>query len=521
MISIPTTIRLAMLLVSVFPAAACMAGPPLWGQLEEGAYDVGFTTVEAYDYSRSFLPKYDYFGNPLLGERARPVQACIWYPAIVDSSELSMTFGEYLFPNPADPEFFGHVSRLQNRYNRELIAIMNGDQGAALDGLNMPMAAVRDAEAVGGSFPLVIYHNDMGPYFDNVVLCEYLASHGYAVAAVPSTGVSSYNVAAEAPNLEYLTRDNEFALTLLREIDFIDTDRIAVVGLGAGALTALVQSVRSTEIQAAACYDGWNLIKDRRDLAEQLVFYQPRELALPVFFVNLDDPERYLAETIDSMKYADRYVLTVDTSDPSAVGSNHVLAAYMFDTTGGSESPVSAEYKDLCRTTLAFLNKVMQGDSTADDILAASPRYPAMKLPPTPGQFVQIIQEQGAEAAADLYDEFQESDPGAVTAPEQTLNLLGYQVMRRGDAANAVRLFRINAELHPASSNVWDSYADGCLAIGDTAQAIRCYERVLKTLPEYDDSGSGLKETLRNNAEEGLARLRGESTETPDQGDTQ
>lgn len=44
--------------------------------------------------------------------------------------------------------------------------------------------AIKDAKAVEGSFPVVVYAPSIeAPSFENSVLCEFLASHGYIVIA--------------------------------------------------------------------------------------------------------------------------------------------------------------------------------------------------------------------------------------------------------------------------------------------------------------------------------------------------
>jgi len=70
-----------------------------------GQYGVGFKTIEKYDYSRVFSRKQDYLGNTLEGERARPIQVCIWYPAVTDEEALPMVYGEYNYPYPSDQSF--------------------------------------------------------------------------------------------------------------------------------------------------------------------------------------------------------------------------------------------------------------------------------------------------------------------------------------------------------------------------------------------------------------------------------
>ncbi len=68
-------------------------------------------------------------------------------------------------------------------------------------------------------------------------------------------------------------------------------------------------------------------------------------------------------------------------------------------------------------------------------------------------------------------------------ATEAELNAYGYQLLGQGRTDEAVALFRLNTEQHPDSWNVWDSYAEGLAAQGDTAGATAQYETARRLAP--------------------------------------
>jgi hypothetical protein len=119
--------------------------PATWGDLEPGLYEIGFRTVERYDHSRVFRPKHDYFGRPLDGERSRPVQICIWYPAEKAMELTQMVYGEYVFPYPEDERFFDFISAIQDREIRSLHRLLDNNGSAVLDLLSVRVGAIRDA----------------------------------------------------------------------------------------------------------------------------------------------------------------------------------------------------------------------------------------------------------------------------------------------------------------------------------------------------------------------------------------
>ena len=73
------------------------------------------------------------------------------------------------------------------------------------------------------------------------------------------------------------------------------------------------------------------------------------------------------------------------------------------------------------------------------------------------------------------------------------LNSLGYQVMRMGDVAGAVEIFKLNVEQFPKERNAYDSLGEAYLKFGNKADAIRNYEKSLELNPGYDSGRDALK----------------------------
>jgi predicted alpha/beta superfamily hydrolase len=65
----------------------------------------------------------------------------------------------------------------------------------------------------------------------------------------------------------------------------------------------------------------------------------------------------------------------------------------------------------------------------------------------------------------------------AVPVPEQALNMAGYQALRDGNPDEALRAFRRNVELHPASANAQDSLGEALEKAGDLERARDAYKR--------------------------------------------
>src|SRR5271170_7963434 len=102
---------------------------------------VGLKVVEQYDFSRAYRSLVDELGRPYQGERARPLQTLIWYPA-EKSSRKPMTVGDY-----------GDLLATEVTFGRPQLA---PDWKEWLDGMGATlkdsMWAVRDAPLLAGKF---------------------------------------------------------------------------------------------------------------------------------------------------------------------------------------------------------------------------------------------------------------------------------------------------------------------------------------------------------------------------------
>jgi hypothetical protein len=87
---------------------------------------VGFRVVEQYDFSRGYRGTIDpNTGKPFTGERARPIQTLIWYPAGNDTGR-SMTAGDYLKLGGTTDNFDG-TPAVRSRLESDYVALQTGD----------------------------------------------------------------------------------------------------------------------------------------------------------------------------------------------------------------------------------------------------------------------------------------------------------------------------------------------------------------------------------------------------------
>ncbi len=526
MFGMPKSCRHLMRILGIIGVLILLSEGAAWGQsfFEEfapGPYGIGFKTIEKYDYSRAYRAKKDYFGEIIPGERARPIQTCIWYPAEVAADEFPMVYGEYAFPYPEDEGFIDFLSGIQNRENGLLFQMFNNNGGRVLDLMSVPMMAVRDAPHLDGPFPLIVYHPHWRTSItENAVLCEYLAGCGFVVATTHPFGTTSLATTGSPTDIETMVRDKEFLLAEMRHQPYVDQNKLGALGSGSGGVTALLMQMRNSDIEAVAALCGTFTDPGQFEQIRQNPYYDSSRAQVPFLHMYCTTEDTFDLALFESLKYSSRYSVEIKDLRPQDFSDYGLLAPDPSDSMATAPELQSRAYQTVCRFVRDFFKAHLNGDEQALAFLKESPPdaggpdfltlsfLPGQEVPPTRQQFVDIIQNGQVELAVELYEKYRQQDPGLIFFPEAAANVIGYRFLQRGQTADAIAIFKMNADSYPKSSNVWDSLADGYIANGDSTLALECYHKVLEVLPHDTNAGDDLKETLHNNAEQGIERLK-------------
>ena len=98
------------------------------------------------------------------------------------------------------------------------------------------------------------------------------------------------------------------------------------------------------------------------------------------------------------------------------------------------------------------------------------------------------IEKDGIATALSHNKEIKESNDYYLD--ENEMNTSGYQLLQSDRAKEAAAIFKLNVEAFPNSFNVYDSYGEVLMVLGDTSQAIENYKRSVQLNP---DNENGLK----------------------------
>ena len=501
--------------LGVFTAGVGAEEPTIWSDLPPGPYGAGFMTLEQYDYSRAFRVKYDYFGAPLPGERARPLQIIVWYPAVKADGDVPAVYSEYAFAYPEDESFVNILSNFHNREIGYLTAYVR-DRGKVLELMSTKMTGVRDAAPAvppdTAGFPLIVYHAGEN-HAENAALCEYLAGHGFVVAVTPTMGSYQYQFRPDPADLENLIRDREFILDRLRNLPFVDINRLGVCGYLLGGSAALLMQMRNSDIDAVAALEGGFVLPDFTELSRQNPAWNPARMHVPLMLLHGDTPDPNLS-LLDSLTYAKKYIVRLTGLRSFDFTGYGLMALQVGDTTGPPPDTKRTGYAVAGQYLFNFFNAYLNKNQESFQFLSRSPAAMGFdtalvaltftegaELPPTETQFMSIISEYGVDKGVEIYERFKDKVPPGGLFREAQFNALGYQFLQSGQTEPALIIFKLNAETFPNSANVWDSYGEACAAAGDVPTAMTCYKKVLEVLPGDHNLDENLREVLKANAE--------------------
>jgi hypothetical protein len=167
-----------------------------------------------------------------------------------------------------------------------------------------------------------------------------------------------------------------------------------------------------------------------------------------------------------------------------------------------------------------FLDAYLRNDANAGAWLARTPAengFPAAAVTlertdgvapaPSPQEFVTLVRTAGIRGAMDRFHAARQSDPAAPLFQEQTINQLGYQLLREGRAREGIELFRVNTELYPSSANTFDSLSEAYETVGDSANAVRFARRTLEVAPAEARLPQATRDNLVRISSERIRRL--------------
>lgn len=507
--------RVVFLILALFSApSVSFAGSNFTRHNPPGPDAVGLRVVEQYDFARGYRGETDLqTGKPITGERARPIQTLIWYPAMKGSGQ-ALTVGDYVKLG-ATADDFDHTPAervaMQAKFVAASFATLSPERAKAE--LAAPMMARRDATAASGKFPVVVYAPSFNAEaYENADLCEYLASHGYLVIASPSFGQASRGMTTDLEGVEAQVGDIEFLIGYAHDLPQADISRLAVAGYSWGGLANVMAAAKDSRIRALVALDG--SVRYWPSIIKQSQYLTPARVTAPMLYVAAapKSVEETAADVnrdqsfLTKMKYADLYKVTMHPyvhANFSVMFSQRLLPDSAYGAYDKDELSVANGWVETY--VRRFLDAYLKGDAAGRAFLdtpvakIAAPRHllavdvsKSVGAPPTRAAFVAELDKVGFDKALATYQAFKSRDAD-FEIPESELNRWGYQRLAAGDTRMAVSLLKLATELHPDSWNAFDSLGEAYAANGDKALAIAAYRQSLVLNPKNTNGAAQLK----------------------------
>jgi dienelactone hydrolase len=501
-----------LLALALSPAFAAELGTSTFSlRAEPGSHPVGFKVIEQYDFSRSFKPLIDDLGEPSQGERARPVQTLIWYPA-QSAAGSSMTFRDYVNLGLTETSF----------ESPQPAAIGEWFFRSLEPSLSSPMWAHRDAPTERDRFPVLIYAPSFSSNaWENTDLCEYIASFGYVVIASPGMGVRRQST-HDLSGIDAQARDISFLIGYAQTLPNADTSEVAVAGFSWGGISELFAAAKDDRIKALVAYDGsmryWpGLVKQSADV-------NPAKMTLPLLFFKAQfTPEDQaqlnarIHSVAPSVPREDAYVLNdwvhgdlfsvqmlgmVHPEFSSIAHRNEQFWKDEFDHLQEADydrADGMVGYSWVVRYTEKFLDAYLKRDPEALKYLKSKPgdnvvpphvmatSFRAAEPPPVSfDSFKVAVAHAGFSHASAVYAKFHKEHPD-FQLDKETMDAWGNALIASSHFSEAVEVMKLNVQQH-SSSGTYVSLAEAYRVAGEMGEAVANYKQALKSDPNNKDA---------------------------------
>ena len=484
---VPMT-AIAIILYSTASLAAAAASPALIPQA--GPHAVGLRVVQQYDHSRALEAQVDVFGKTGNVAPARPIQTLVWYPA-KRTSAAPMLVADYRQAALADIDF-AFPSAEAARQRALWLASPQKAQYSA------PTLAVRDAAPAGGTYPVVIYAPSFASNaYENLDLCEYLASQGYVVIASRSQGPRAATMTDDVAGVEAQAADIAFLVNYAQTLPQADMSKVAAAGYSWGGMANVFAAARSSRIKALVSLDG--SIRYHPKVWGAAGYVRPANTAVPMLFLGaraqtaeaMERNDKFGVSYLNTMKYSDVYVTTMHPMSHAEFSAWNLRFARDGAFGDYQRTDVLQAYRSGVLYTHKFLDAYLKNDVKAMEFMKQSPAAhgigpQVMSLESRPAaftlrseaDFLRAFAKSGDKDAQPMYTQMTAQSPDFTLHP-LNLNDFGYQLLRAKNARGAVELCKLATHIDPKYGDAFDSEGEAYEALGENALAIAAYEKAV------------------------------------------
>ncbi|RPH92521.1 hypothetical protein EHM69_12605 [candidate division KSB1 bacterium] len=493
---------LPFLLIAVIEPCGFAQSNSVWESVLVGPYAVGYEKRDLFDYSRTFKPENDYFGNPTIGEIARPIPLHLFFPAGRNAEAVSVSYADFIAAAAISSVSETGKDSLQSyalvNYKTSLGEM--GVSDAVADRLLSAKTPVYlNTQPVPGKYPVIIYVPSINsdPY-ENLVLISCLVSHGYLVISCPSVGAHTIEVTRDVMGAEAVARDIEFLLSYIRQLPQADRDHVGCLGFSWGGMISVAAAMRNYTVDAVVCLDGAQFFPKYKTVAAQLVEFDAHAFRVPFLGFVRNSADRDYG-FFDDLKFADACLIKLAGIPHRAFGSDYIMWNDCIpDNPAEDVQRMATAYRVICSYTLNFFNALLRSDTAGQTYIQKEPLRngfisndiqhqwkPARCHPPREKEFLQIINERGVAEAVRIFADVRSKDSTAVFFREE--DLLQYTIEWGPERADELlRLLLMNIQAYPQSADSYFWLGQVSLAKNDLENARKSLRQALTINPEHE-----------------------------------
>lgn len=482
-----------------------------------GPYAVGLHVRQQYDQSRVYRHVRDNVTAQMTDtERARPVQSLVWYPAAGRGEPVR--YRDYV-ASTATEDRFDAPAQARRDIDATIAHYTDGTRGPAVKrALEQAMQARRDAEALPGKFPVLVYAPSYSASaMENADLCEYLASRGYIVLASASMGARTRGMTSDLEGVEAQAADIAFLIAQAATMKQADMQHIAVIGFSWGGLSNVLAAARDDRIRALVSIDGAvrTFSQFVNGGAKAAYYVTPERLAIPMMYVarrdrTIEEINKSGTDTtyslMNRMRYSDVYIPTmhymnhmdfsswvVRINDDAAFDDHTREEAAQADRwTADYIAHFLDAYLKNDKVALDFINRKPEQNQAPRRMMSLSV-HKAQATAPTQDTFLAELSGRGFAHIIEIYDALHAQNAAFDIDPVEIDNW-GAQLLHAGRAQDAVQVFGLGVHIYPDGIDfVYDDLAEANEAAGNTKEAIANYRRALAINPGRTHAMTRLK----------------------------
>ena len=478
--------------------------------LKMGPYAVGVKRTLTHDYSRTYLMNYDDNGNLDKSTNPRPIHITCWYPA-ENSSTNSLPFSQYMVWDYKESKADGTpVSDADNTAAESLFKSHVRGNDAFQRLTSMQTNAHLEAAPIQKTFPAIIYAPSLAASnYDNAVLCEYLASHGYYVFSVPSHGQYQHQTPMNPSGLEAQARDIEFVIQHVSQLEHVDRETIGLAGFSWGGLSSLLVASRNHNIDAVVAFEN-----SPASYASGHPHLVASNLYAPIMRFNGSAFNKTGNDQIvTEMRYADTWQIEINRFTHLDFSSLNLAIRNAKSGTAIADDTIVTGYKKMCRYSLEFMNQYLKHNKDSEANLKewvqedlekkflTNATFNRGTTPPMPQNlFIDMIGEQGVDKAIALYHTYKTTHPDYQLFQFQAMRDVGWQMGNRGADDDAIKIFMMMIDAFPTNAEGYARVGRVYEKLGKNKLAIEFYEKGIETDPDsvYNDASRRSLEKLKD-----------------------